>query len=377
MRKTIKKYAVTLILILMPVFFTACTEYVDLDKVIFITSILVDQDDDGANMVFYFETLTAMRSSSKESNEEKRIVYKIKCNNGGDAINLLEAQTSTRITLAHNKILLFTERFAKNGVDQCFDLFDRRQAANTRTLIGIFAGSPKDFLEPNHPEEEITGLYLYEMLGTVDSFTSVGVRVEVKEFTNQVLVGDRVNSVPIVNVITDEDTKGQYDLDGLGLIKEYKMIGRLSKDESFYFNLMLNNEVAGDIMVPNPQDEDKIVSMLFLSDTYDTHADYQDGVLKITREFVLKTNITAVQGKLKLTDDNIKKMEIDMADKIKGECMALFDEWKEKKTDIFDIQEEFERKYPSYKNLNIIEDTELQLDVKVIITGTVTVKDAK
>jgi hypothetical protein len=66
-----------------------------------------------------------------------------------------------------------------------------------------------------------------------------------------------------------------------------------------------------------------------------------------------------------------------METKIRNECLALFNEWKQKKTDVFDIQEEFEREYPGYKDKNIIENTELVLDIDVNITGSATIMDAK
>lgn len=204
--------------------------------------------------VFYFETLNSIRSSSKEANQEERIVYKVTSQNPGDALNRLETHTSAPVTLSHNKVILFTERFARSGIDQAFEIFDRWQESSTRTLLGIYAGSTDSFVKPNHQEESMTGLYLYDMLGNKVSVTSYGVKLNIREFMNQKLIGDKVNSMSIMNVSQDDDTAGQYYLDGIGLIHEYKMIGRLDSEQTIYFNFLLDNEVSGNINTQNPED---------------------------------------------------------------------------------------------------------------------------
>ena len=372
LKKSCGVFLVMVIILSMLLLMAACQSYRDLDNIVFVTSVLVDQDDD------YFETLNSIRNSSKEANKEERIVYKITCQNAGDALNQLEAHTSAPITLAHNKIILFTERFSKNGLDQVFDMFDRWQEANTRALLGIFVGEPKDFIEPNHPEDDITGLYLYELLNKEEFVTSVGVRIDIKEFMNQKYIGDKVSSIPIINVSTDEDIKGQYYLDGVGLVKEYKMVGRLDRDQTLYFNFLVDNPVSGNLSVQNPEEESKTVSLLLLHDQCDSDVELSmDDVLIVTLTLKLDTDISAVQGKVALTDDNINKIKASMIEKIEQNCLKLFQEWKDKKMDIFDIQEEFERKYPSDKRENIIENAELQMDIRLDISGTTTIKNAE
>lgn len=376
MMNTIKKMGAVLLVFSMQLLLLTSCSYRDLDHMVFVTSILIDKDEE-QNLVFYFETLNSIRSSSKEANQEERIVYKVTTQNAGDAINRLETHTSAPVTLAHNKVILFTERFSESGIDQAFELFDRWHESITRTLLGIYVGDMKSFVKPNHQEESITGLYLYDMLANKQSVTSYGVKINIKEFMNQKYIGDKVNSVPILNVSEDDDTKGQYYLDGLGLIKEYKMVGRLDSEHTIYFNFLLDNEVSGNISTKNPEDETKTVSLLLQSNHYDSAVELENEVLHVSIKLKLNTEISAVQGKLKLTNDNIEKLQDSMAEKIKQNCTKLFQEWKDKKTDIFDIQEKFERKYPAEKNRNIIENSELQLEVVVDISGTTTVKDAE
>ncbi len=377
MKNASKKCAVLLMLLALSILLGACESYTDLNEFVFINSILVDKDEASGGMVFYFETLVPVRSSGTNANEEKRITYKFKAQTAGEALNMLETSTSAQITLAQNKVLLFTEEFAQSGIDQCIDTFDRRQRSSTRTLLGIFQGDPKEFINPNHPEEQLTGMFLYDMLGTKVSFTSVGVRVDLKEFMNQKYVGDRVSSLPVINTSKDEDTQGQYLLDGLGLIKEYKLIGILNREESFYFNLLLDNDVAGDLTVRNPMEENKMVTLLLTDASRQTDVEYENGVLKVAQECKLNTTLSSIQGDLQLTKENIQKIQDAMAEKIRQKCMTLFEEWKGKKIDIFDIQEEFERKYPAYAGTNIIENTELQLTIQVKISGSSVVWNAE
>lgn len=371
-----RKVLVTLMLAVLPLLLASCLGYRDLDHIAFVTSILIDLDEE-ENLVFYFETLNSIRNSSKEANQEERIVYKIATQNPGDAINRLETHTSAPVTLAHNKVILFTERFAAGGLDQAFDIFDRWQESSTRTLLGVYIGETEDFIKPNHEEEVMTGLYLYDMLGNKSSVTSYGVKLNIKEFMNQKIIGDHVNSMSIMNVSKDKDTKGQYFLDGLALIKEYRMVGRLSSEKSIYFNFLLDNEVSGNINTQNPEDRTKTVSLLLQNNRYKSRLDYKDGILKMEIILKLNTDVSLIQGKLKLNEENIAKLEASMAAKIRADCLALFQEWKDRGTDIFDIQEKFDRKYPKLAGRNIIGSTELDLKVAVDINGTTTLRDAE
>ncbi|WP_232101609.1 Ger(x)C family spore germination protein [Paenibacillus sp. URB8-2] len=377
MMKHFKKITVLLLILSIPsCLLTSCLGYRDLDHVVFVTSILLDRDEEN-NIVFYFETLNSIRSSSMEANQEKRIIYKIGIQNPGDAINELESHTSAPVTLAHNKVLLFTERFASGGVDQAFELFERWQDSSARTLLGIFVGDTDFYVKPNHQEETMTGLYLYDMLGDMQSVTSNGVKINIKEFMSQKYIGSRINSVPIVNVSKDEVTEGQYYLDGLGLIQEYKLIGKLNSEETGYYNFLVGKEVSGNINTRNPEDETKTVSMMLQNNKrYKSEVKLENEVLKLIIKIKLSTDISAVQGKLELTGETVAKMEETMEEKLERNCQKMFQEWKDKKIDIFGVQEKFERKYPSDDRKNILENTELQIDFEVKINGTSAVRDA-
>ncbi|AKG36399.1 hypothetical protein VK70_19140 [Paenibacillus durus ATCC 35681] len=375
--KYIKKVTALLLVLLIPsCLLTSCLGYRDLDHVVFVTSILLDRDDEN-NIVFYFETLNSIRSSSMEANKERRIIYKIGIQNPGDALNDLETYTSAPITLAHNKVLMFTERFARGGLDQAFELFERWQDSSARTLLGIFVGDPDFYVKPNHQDEMMTGLYLYDMLGDMQSVTSNGVKINIKEFMSQKYLGSHINTVPIINVSKDEVTEGQYYLDGLGLIKNYKLIGKLNSEETGYYNFLVGKEVSGNINTKNPEDETKTVSLMLQNNKrYKSEVKLENDVLKLKVKVKLSTEISAIQGRLELTDEAIAKMEETMEEKLERNCQKMFQEWKNKKVDIFEVQEKFERKYPADKRKNIIENTELQIDFKVNITGTSAVRDA-
>lgn len=369
----------TLVIVMLAVqclLFTACLGYRDLDNVVFVTSVLVDRDG-GNNLILYFETLNSIRSSSKEANQEERIVYKVTVQNTGDALNQLETFTSAPVSMAHNKVVLFTEKYARAGMEDTIDLFDRWQDSSTRTLLGIFLGDPESYVNPNHREETITGLYLYDILGNKAAVTTYGVKVNIKEFMNQRYIGDKVNSMTMIDVSKERFTKGQYYVGGLGLIKEYNLIGTIDREETIYFNLLLDNKVTGNLNTANPQDRTKTVSMLLQKYQYESDPELVAGKLKMHIRLKMNTTISAVQGRLELNKDVISQMEQETEERIEQNCQKLFRRWKERKTDVFDIQEKFARKYPKEADRNIIEDTELDLQVQMNIVGTTTIMDAE
>ncbi|SES95589.1 Ger(x)C family spore germination protein [Paenibacillus sp. NFR01] len=376
MSRAARKPLVAVMLALQCLLFTACLGYRDLDHVVFVTSVLVDRDG-GNNLILYFETLNSIRSSSKEANQEERIVYKVTVQNTGDALNQLETFTSAPVSMAHNKVVLFTEKYARSGMEDTIDLFDRWQDSSNRTLLAIFLGDPESYVNPNHREETMTGLYLYDMLGNKAAVTTYGVKVNIKEFMNQRYIGDRVNSMTMIDVSKEHFTKGQYYVGGLGLIKEYNLIGTIDREETIYFNLLLDNKVTGNLNTANPQDRTKTVSMLLQKYQYESEPELVSGKLKMHIRIKMNTTISAVQGRLEMNKDVISQMEKETEERIEQNCQKLFERWKERKTDVFDIQEKFARKYPKEADRNIIEDTELDLQVQMNIVGTTTIMDAE
>ena len=71
----------------------------------------------------------------------------------------------------------------------------------------------------------------------------------------------------------------------------------------------------------------------------------------------------------------LNAMERSGAENIKKICEELFYEYKKKNIDIFNLQRDFEMKYPRSKIDNCLKIAELELDIKVATKGSTITTD--
>ncbi|MDF2567620.1 MAG: hypothetical protein K0R90_1076 [Oscillospiraceae bacterium] len=380
MGKSIKKIRVTalvLLISLMSGLFQGCNSYRDLDDLIFITSVLVDTNDKLDGVVVYFEAFKPTRSSQQSANSETRIVYRMESNTISGAIDELHRMTSSTLTFSHNKIILFTKRLAKHGFGDYFDLFDRSQEFVVRTLIAIYDADAKIYEDTEVKEEKMVGLYLFDLLQNNESVSPMGVKIDIKEFMDQRLVGDKVNSVPIVSTYSKDNKKNVFVINGISLVKGYKQIGELRGMDPLYFNLLLKNEANGEIDVNNPQEKGKLCVLQIMNYSLKSELEYKDGKLTVKREITVNTDFSEAQKKIDINKKLFKQLEIEAEEQIEENCIKLFKQYKEKQIDVFDIQEEFDRKYPHAENKNVITSTDLKVKAIVNIEGTTTTEKFK
>lgn len=349
---------------------SACHSYVDLDKLLYVTSILVDLTDDG-KPIFVFEALKPQRSSAKEANDEERITYTIQRETISAAINDLHTKSSSEVTFAHCKVILLTIKVMQSKLS-FYDIFDRRQDFISRTLVGVLDGDRNQFVQTVPKEENFAGLFLFNLINNCQSIAAKGVRVDIKEVMNQALIGDHVNSIPIVRKSSDEDGNASYEVTGLALAKSSGLVGTLYDDAPTYFNMMLDNVVTSALSVPNPNQPDKSVSLSIDHYDRDVEMEFDGQTLKYKMRLDVQTSIEEIIGQMAPTDEMLEKLRQELSDKIDENCMQLFHDYKEKGIDVFDIQEEFDRRYPSYKDYTIITSTDLEVEANVTIHGTTT-----
>jgi Ger(x)C family germination protein len=372
--KVILKQLIVLPLIITIVFsLSACSGYRDLDKMLFVTSILVDYDDEKQTPVFYFEAFKPIRSSNIDANSEERIVFKIEAVTAVKAIQNLRGQTSSSVTFTHNKIILFSTKMAEMGFKDYFDLFDRGQEFIERTKLGIFDCDPEEYVKTSMPEEKMTGLYLYDMINNNQSMTPEGMQIDVKEFMNQRYIGDKVNTLPLIT-LTEDNEKQRFKTNGIAIIKDYTMLGKVNPFLTSYFNMMIKERIEDILLLGSPQEDGKICAVRILRSSLDTKLEYNGETLKVIKIINIKAILAEAQGSFDLTEINLTALEKGASEKVQFHCMELFNEYKDKGLDIFDIQEEFERKYPDAKNDNVITITELEIQTDVDIEGTTTSK---
>ena len=350
---------------------TSCFSYKDIDKMLFITAVIVDADDMG-NPILYAEAFKGVRGGTPEGTDQ-RIIFKGKGKTMFEASRDLNAVATYKINYTQNKAIIFTQRAAEIGIDNFIDFLDRDQELLIRPYISVYVGDPEKLIKLEITQEKYIGVLLNRMIDNIGA-SSRAVRLSLNEFYNQRIMGDRSSVITVIGIKRDAlDPK--LEINGGAVIKQDKMVGRISRAEGQGFNFMLNNISGGTLEITNPDDISKFITLEIKGSKTKTEINYDGKVVKLKKKVKVKVDFGEAQKEIKLSQENIKKITDKSENNIEKSCMELFQKYKGDGIDIFDIGEEFYERYPKVRIENIITKTDLEVKAEVEIMNTGDVRD--
>lgn len=343
------------------VFCTGCFNYRDINKLLFATSVIVDIDQ-GNQPVLYVEAFRAIEGT--ESGE--RLIFRGRGKTVFEALRNITLGTSFKINVTQNRVLIFTQKAAEYGIDNFLDFFHRDQEFINRQYVCIYSGELEKLANIKINESKYVGMFINRLLSNVGA-SSRGIQININDYYKQRLVGDKISIVPIIEIRRDVGGDDKILVNGGAVVKKDKMVGAISRDQGQGFNFLLNNINSGTLEIANPDFPGSFITLEILKTKTKTDIAYEDNQIKLIKNIKVNTAIGEVQKGLNINKKSLELIKELAASNIRKACYQLFDEYKDKGIDIFDIQEEFLRKYRYEKGEDIIKQTNLVIDVEVEI----------
>lgn len=370
------KYKKTLVIIciIMNCFtMSACFSYRDINKVLFITALVIDVDNAG-KPILYAEAFKGIRGTSPQGTDE-RILFKETGKTMFEAVRNMNAISSYKLNYTQNSAIIFTQKAAEFGVDNFMDFMDRDQELLIRPYIAVYQGDPEKLMKLNISEDKYIGAFVMQLIENIGA-SSRAIELSLNEFYNQRNIGDKTNIVTMIDIPKDS-LNSKLEINGGAVIKDDKMVGALSKDEGQGFNFLMNSISGGTLEITNPCDINKFVTLEILKSKTKTEISYYDNIVHLKKKIKVKVDFAEAQKNITLTKENISKIEEQSEENILKSSNTLFQKYKGLGMDIFDISEKLYEKYPKIKMKDIINKTELKVEVEVQIMNTGTVKNFK
>ena len=350
---------------------SGCFSYKDINKVLFITAVIIDVDSTG-NPVVYSEAFKGVRGASPQGMDE-RILFKATGKTMFEAVRNMNATSSYKLNYTQNKAIIFTQKAAELGLDNFIDLLDRDQEFLIRPYIAVYLGDPEKLIKLNIAQDKYIGLFLVQLIENIGA-SSRAVKLDLNQFYNQRNMGDKTNVVTIID-ITKDALEPKLQVNGGAVIKDDKMVSILSSDEGQGFNFLMGSIVGGTLEITNPCDSNKFVTLEIKKSKTNTDINYYDNIVHLKKKIVVKVDFGEAQKSILLTDENISKIQETSEKNIINACNNVFQKYKSMGIDIFDVSEEFHGKYPKIKNEGIINKTDIEVEAKVQIMNTGDVKN--
>lgn len=349
-----------------------CFSYKDINKLLFVTAVVVDIDKD-KKPVIYAEAFKPFRSTTAASEKGQRIIFKGTGKTLYEALRDIHLSSSYKLNYTQYKAVVFTERAAAYGIDKWIDIFDRDQDFIVRPYIAITNESAEDLLNVKMKEEEYLGILLKELIDN-EGASVRSVRLSLNEYLTKRLMGKETDVITWIG-IKKQQPQDRIEIKGGGIVKDDKLVEFLPRDDGEGFNLLMNTLKTGSLEVTNPQKTDEFISLNILKNKTKTSLTYDGTTVHLRKTINVKVNIEEIDKEGTITTETLNKLKMNSEYNIKRACMRVFEDYKEKDLDIFDIQQDFERRYPRIKLNNVLKITELEVIVDENIEGSPDVQD--
>lgn len=349
-----------------------CFSYKDINKLIFITAVIVDIDKDN-RPVIYIEGFKPYRSTVQGSEKGQRVLVRGSGKTAYEALRDINLSTSFRLNYTQYKALVFTKKAAMYGIDNWLDIFERDQEFVIRPYLLVTDESPEALLNVKIATVDYLGILLKDLIDNEGASTR-SVRLALNEYLNRRLIGSQTEVVTLIGIKKNQPEE-RVEILGGAVLKDDKMMGILERPDGQGYNFLMNTLKTGSLEISNPEQNDQFVSLNVLRNYTKTDIFYDGTTIKLKKKIYIDTNIEEIEKQARLTDDVIKRIESKSEDNIKRACERVFQKYKEQELDIFRVKEALERKYPKAKIEEPLKITELEVEVIENLEGSPDTQD--
>jgi spore germination protein KC len=207
-----------------------CWDRQDINDKSFVIGVGIDSNKE--NMEMTVELISPMKQAeslgSAGSGKSKSIIYSAVGTGLSDCMSKLQAKISRRLFWQHNGVILIGENFAEKDIKASIDYFARNTESRLRPLVVLVKGKTRDFFTSPTELENTSSEKIRELL------TIQGYRKYILSYMLQRIKGDSDSFVLPMIIRTKQMTKPEnsIQLNGLGIIQNNKLIGRLNLADS-------------------------------------------------------------------------------------------------------------------------------------------------
>lgn len=359
-------------LLVVTLMLTGCFSYADIDKAIFVTAMVVDVNNNN-EVVLYLESFRPFRSASKDSAKGQRLVFQNTGKTVYETMKDLNLTSSYKLNYTQIRALIFTKKATEFGMENFIDTFQRQQEVLIRPYIMVYNGDPTKLMELEIKEEEYIGVFLHNLIANQKN-SSRTVQITLNKYLSKRTLGSKTTVLTTVEKSKDP-LESTLEVSGGTIIKNDKYAGSFSKQDGQKYNFLMDKVKEGTLEPANPLDKNKFVTLNIMNNKTKTSLDYDGKKVILKKVISTKVSIADIQKGLNLNKDNLLKLKSSSEDNIKKFCTDFFNDMKKEKLDIFEVEEEFKRRYPKENIKDIMDITELDLKVNVKIDDSTKMTD--
>lgn len=339
---SIRKYVViTSVLFLL----TACWNNQEIDNEALVHG--VGMDKSGDQFMFNVEIVkpgsTVGQSQPANQEDGENIILDIESDSLLNGARELIRKAKRRLYFGHTRVWVIGEELAKENSLRTLDQIRRDQMNRINSYVFITEDNPRDILRTPTLYENLSAV---EMVSALEQtkFISEYIPLTIYELFRLAEGPTKSVYIPMIKV-SEEYGQMITELDGTAVIKNEKMIGKLTKKESVGLTWLLDQVEGGSVTVELDNSERVGLEIIHSKTKFQPHLQGNDlnVAVDVTIDGTLGDNITPYNP----TEDWLKQVEKVFASKVQTDIQKTLNKLqKDLKTDITKIGIQTYRKYP-------------------------------
>lgn len=241
---------------------TGCWDKVEIDRNAFISSIGVDvgkdiknkkkekeakpdepfaeRDLEKLNVIYAFPDISKYSAQNTQIPSDKQV--KAQAYSMEDAMTKASAKSSRVLNLGHAELLVLSKEVLQyeDTVKQVMDYLGRNPQLNRNMYVMVCEGSAEEFFDFKLGMENTLGAYLTGLMENSKRNSSI-IPVKLSEFF--VLLNQNGNA--IVPAVKIDNEKKEMVIDGIAIIKQYKMVGLMSPQQTATVEILRGKLISG------------------------------------------------------------------------------------------------------------------------------------
>jgi len=217
-------------------------------------------------------------------------------------------------------------------------------------------------------DEEYLGLFLNDLVGK-EKYNSKAVKSNINYYLSNVLMGG--NTALLTSIELKENALDKkIEIDGASIFKDNILIEKINIENSLMYNILMGTAKTGILEATNPNSKSDFISLEIIDSNVKDNLSYENGAIKLIKDIEVDVSVSEIQGSLIVDSSALDYIRYNEEEYINGYVKYIFNKYKEKKLDIFDVERLAEMYFSKEDIKDPLSITELEVRTKLNIKGT-------
>lgn len=219
-----------LILVICLGLFTGCWDRHEMDDLALVMASGFDLTDNGQlEVTLQIALPTGIPSALQGGGKSQKTVMVVSAigKDVDDCLNQIQKQFSREIFFGHRGVVVFGEKYAKQGINQALDGFVRSPAARYNSyVVTTYESTAKEILNTPYLLEQIPAIGIKNI-----QLSDVTLSIKIDEFLDAIASNGKSSVTGAIRVVNKEIGQPTFTIDKAAVYQANKLVGFLSQQE--------------------------------------------------------------------------------------------------------------------------------------------------